>query len=73
MTQLQPFDPILTDLMTVSDFVEGVKDGHFTDYDGQGFYGTPDHYDMDAPARPSQILKGQTYNNGWSWVHWFNK
>jgi hypothetical protein len=73
MTQLQPFDATYTDLMTVEQFVNAVRLALFLDEDGSGYYGTPTHYDHDAPARPSDIVKGLTHNNGYGYVHWFNK
>lgn len=70
---MRPFQPALTDLFEAQDFWQAVFDGDFADSDGQGFYGTPTHYDVHAPARPSDIAKSLHLNNGYSWVHWFNK
>jgi hypothetical protein len=70
---MQPFDAALTDLFDVQEFLYHVADGTFVDADGQGFYGTPGHYDLEAPARPSEIIRGHVKNNGYGYVHWFNK
>lgn len=71
--KMQPFDAEMTELMTVGEFIEAVRDGLFIYYDGSGYYGTPDFYDREAPAVPSEIYRGQVRNNGYGYVHWFNK
>jgi hypothetical protein len=71
--KMQPFEPDYADLFTVNEFVHDVREQYFQDEDGSGYYGTPDQYDRDAPARPSEIHNGLIYNNGYGYVHWFNK
>jgi hypothetical protein len=67
------FDPMHTDRFTIQEFSEIVQEDSIMDSDGQGYYGTPTHYDMDAPARPSDVHRGLVRNNGYGYVHWFNK
>ena len=71
--KLKDFDAALTDLFEVDDFWHEVQQGLYMDEDGQGYYGTPTHFDLDAPARPSDIKRGLVGNNGYGYVHWFNK
>jgi hypothetical protein len=71
--KLHPFNASITELMPVKEFVEAVRKGYFVDDDGSGYYGTPTHYDHEAPAKPSEALAGHVLNNGYGYVHWFNK
>jgi hypothetical protein len=71
--KMQPFEPSYADILELETFFNHIEDGDLYDSDGQGFYGTPTHYDLDAPARPSAVIKGHLLNNGYSYVHWFNK
>lgn len=59
------------DLFTVEEFIQNVKDGGFTDYDGRGFFATQTHYsDIEVECsipfwNPNKAL--------YTHVLWFNK
>lgn len=42
--KLMPISPGSGDLMTINEFIESVKSGNLTDYDGMGDYATSTHY-----------------------------
>lgn len=67
------YDPDITELMTVGEFTEAVRDGQFIDYDGSGYYGTGSAYNASCPAIPSEIAKGKSDSKGYAYVHWFSK
>jgi hypothetical protein len=48
------------EVMTIADFIEQVKLGAFTNYDGSGYYSmNGETYSRDCPAIPSEIICGK--------------
>jgi len=70
------FEPIpdYGDIFELGEFMESVKSGMFTDWDGHGFYAASKNRMSNVFAKPSDISKGDIDGrNKWYYVVWFNK
>lgn len=63
--------PDYGDHFTINEFIDYIKNGVFTDYDGTGYYAKEDKMTR-IEATPSLILNGNI-DGRWSHVIWFNK
>ena len=57
--------------MTLKEFIKGVKNGCFTDYDGYGVYATKKGY-TGIIICPSDVLDNH-YKAEYPYICWFNK
>ncbi len=75
MTIVPTLEPLTDygDLMTVADWLGGVRSLFFTDYDGHGYYATKDGRMKDRVV-PSDIMRKGMTPPGWAThVEWFNR
>nr|DAN43757.1 MAG TPA: hypothetical protein [Caudoviricetes sp.] len=63
--------PDYGDIMPLEEFIQSVKLGLFTDYDGSGYYAT-ENACSDITIYPSDITSG-TYRRDFTHIVWFNK
>jgi hypothetical protein len=57
------------DLMTLQDFTDSVKTGLFTNYDGTGYFCTPDNYSHNDVIDCKKLNPAPHHTH----VIWFNK
>lgn len=61
-----------TELFTIEEFREAVKQGLFNDYDGVGYYTNSAESHSETPVDLSALARGEEVK-GYTHIEWFNK
>lgn len=61
------------DKMPIDSFIEDVKNGFFTDWDGIGYAGYTDHEDEDMQIECNVRFLLKLKQLGYTHVYWYNK
>lgn len=62
------------DLMAIDEFISGVEEFCFIDYDGYGYWATETEMDNEFIVRPSEVASKKTIPPDWAThIFWFNR
>ena len=65
-------DNTVGDLMTMEEFIDAVESRCLIDYDGFGYYATPD-LETNIMVKPSDLKRREMFTETYSHVVWYNR